>query len=70
MSFATQGRTAQHLQTLQDWPRDATIRRARNGEEDVILELLAELAEYEKLLDKFHITRTSSAATISASSRY
>lgn len=32
-----------------------TIRRARNGEEDVILELLAELAEYEKLLDRFHI---------------
>jgi GNAT superfamily N-acetyltransferase len=33
-----------------------TIRRARAGEEVVVLELLRELAEYEKLLDVFRIT--------------
>ncbi len=32
------------------------IRRARQGEEDAILQLLTELADYEKLLDLFHIT--------------
>jgi len=32
------------------------IRAARAGEEDAILALLTELADYEKLLDKFHIT--------------
>lgn len=32
------------------------IRPARSGEEKLILSLLTELAEYEKLLDKFHIT--------------
>ena len=32
------------------------IRRARQGEEEAILALLTELAEYERLLDKFHIT--------------
>ena len=34
-----------------------TIRKARNGDEEVVLTLLRELADYEKLLDKFHITR-------------
>ena len=33
-----------------------TIRRARAGDEALALALLRELAEYEKLLDKFHIT--------------
>ena len=33
-----------------------TIRPARKGEEALILTLLTELADYEKLLDKFHIT--------------
>jgi GNAT superfamily N-acetyltransferase len=33
-----------------------TIRPARKGEEALILALLTELADYEKLLDKFHIT--------------
>jgi len=32
------------------------IRRARAGDEDTIFKLLVELAEYEKLLDLFHIT--------------
>ena len=32
------------------------IRPARAGDENIIVTLLAELAEYEKLLDKFHIT--------------
>ena len=36
---------------------DFTIRCATSGDEDVILALLHDLAEYEKLLDKFHITR-------------
>ena len=31
------------------------IRRARPGDEDAILALLTALADYEKLLDKFHI---------------
>jgi GNAT superfamily N-acetyltransferase len=35
---------------------DFHIRRARPGEEELILALLFELADYEKLLDKFHIT--------------
>jgi len=33
-----------------------TIRRAQPGDEGVALMLLRELADYEKLLDKFHIT--------------
>jgi len=33
------------------------IRSARSGDEDTILTLLYELAEYEKLTDKFAITR-------------
>ena len=33
-----------------------TIRRARPGEEGLILTLLKELADYEKLLGSFHIT--------------
>jgi GNAT superfamily N-acetyltransferase len=33
-----------------------TIHRARLGEEELILTFLRELAVYEKLLDKFHIT--------------
>ncbi|MEI9991201.1 MAG: GNAT family N-acetyltransferase [Rhizomicrobium sp.] len=33
------------------------IRRARAGEEDIVLALLRELAEYEKLTDVFHVTR-------------
>jgi GNAT superfamily N-acetyltransferase len=33
------------------------IRAARAGDEDSILSLLRALAEYEKLLDRFHITR-------------
>ena len=33
-----------------------TIRKARKGDEDLVLTLLHELAEYEKLLDRFHIT--------------
>lgn len=34
-----------------------SIRAARNGDEDLILDLLRELAEYERLTDKFLITR-------------
>jgi len=34
-----------------------TIRRARKGDEATILALLSELADYEKLTDKFHITQ-------------
>ncbi len=34
-----------------------SLRPARQGDEDVILALLRELAAYEKLLDRFHITR-------------
>ena len=34
-----------------------SIRSAKSGDEDIILALLYELAEYEKLTDKFHITR-------------
>jgi GNAT superfamily N-acetyltransferase len=33
-----------------------SIRRAARGDEDLVLALLRELADYEKLLDKFHIT--------------
>lgn len=33
------------------------IRPARPGDEDVILSLLRALADYEKLLDKFHVTK-------------
>nr|AIA15405.1 Acetyltransferase (GNAT) family [uncultured bacterium] len=33
-----------------------SIRRAQSGDEDLVLALLRDLAEYEKLLDKFHIT--------------
>jgi GNAT superfamily N-acetyltransferase len=32
------------------------IRAARNGDETLIVSLLRELADYEKLLDRFHIT--------------
>ena len=32
-----------------------TIRQGRSGDEALILQLLVELAEYEKLLEKFHI---------------
>ena len=32
-----------------------SIRRGRSGDEALILQLLVELAEYEKLLEKFHI---------------
>ncbi|HEY0105862.1 MAG TPA: GNAT family N-acetyltransferase [Rhizomicrobium sp.] len=35
---------------------DFEIRRARTGEEDTILALLTELADYEKLLPVFHVT--------------
>lgn len=34
-----------------------TIRRTHNGDEELVLTLLRELADYEKLLDKFHITK-------------
>lgn len=34
-----------------------SIRRARQGDEELILTLLHELADYEKLLDKFHVTK-------------
>ncbi len=34
-----------------------SIRPARLGDEDTIFALLYELADYEKLLDKFHITK-------------
>ena len=33
-----------------------TIRTAQEGDESLIVSLLRELAEYEKLLDRFHIT--------------
>jgi GNAT superfamily N-acetyltransferase len=33
------------------------IRSARHGDEDEIVSLLRALAEYEKLLDRFHITK-------------
>jgi diamine N-acetyltransferase len=36
--------------------QELVIRKARQGEEDLILALLRELAEYEKLLDVFHVT--------------
>lgn len=36
---------------------DLTIRRAVAGDEDLILELLFELAEYEKLTHAFHLTK-------------
>src|SRR5579871_1802648 len=36
--------------------RDFSIRPAHRGDEGLIVKLLQELAEYEKLLDKFHIT--------------
>ena len=36
---------------------ELTIRRGRAGDEDAILGLLHELAEYEKLADKFRLTR-------------
>ncbi len=36
---------------------DFSIRRARPGDEDAILALLTELAEYEKLMHLFHVTR-------------
>jgi GNAT superfamily N-acetyltransferase len=35
---------------------ELAIRRARPGDEDLILMLLHELADYEKLLDKFKVT--------------
>jgi GNAT superfamily N-acetyltransferase len=35
---------------------DYAIRPARSGDESTIVELLRELAAYEKLLDRFHIT--------------
>ncbi len=35
---------------------DFLIRRARQGEEEIVLTLLTELAEYEKLLPVFHVT--------------
>lgn len=34
-----------------------SIRRARAGDEEIMLQLLYALAEYEKLLDRFHITK-------------
>jgi len=36
---------------------ELTIRPGQAGDEDAILGLLHELAAYEKLLDKFHLTR-------------
>ncbi len=33
------------------------IRKARKGDEDLVFTLLHELADYEKLLDKFKVTR-------------
>jgi hypothetical protein len=36
---------------------ELTIRRGRAGDEDAILGLLYELAQYEKLTDKFRLTR-------------
>jgi len=36
---------------------DFTIRAAKNGDQDLILALLYELADYEKLLDRFHVTK-------------
>lgn len=38
-----------------------TIRAGRKGDEDLIFTLLYELAEYEKLLDRFHMTRETIA---------
>jgi GNAT superfamily N-acetyltransferase len=35
---------------------DLSIRPARPGDEELVLKLLRELAEYEKLVDRFHIT--------------
>jgi GNAT superfamily N-acetyltransferase len=34
-----------------------SVRTARRGDEDMVLKLLYELAEYEKLTDKFRLTR-------------
>lgn len=34
-----------------------SVRRAHKGDEELILSLLTELADYEKLLDKFKITK-------------
>jgi GNAT superfamily N-acetyltransferase len=36
---------------------DCVIRSARAGDEDCMLSLLRALAQYEKLLDRFHITK-------------
>ena len=36
---------------------ELTVRRGRAGDEDAILGLLYELAQYEKLTDKFRLTR-------------
>jgi GNAT superfamily N-acetyltransferase len=36
-----------------------SIRPARQGDEDAILSLLRALADYEKLLDKFHVTSSA-----------
>jgi GNAT superfamily N-acetyltransferase len=33
-----------------------SIRAARRGDEQIVAELLRELAEYEKLLERFHVT--------------
>jgi GNAT superfamily N-acetyltransferase len=41
--------------------RDYAIRRAVSGDEEVIVELLGELAAYEKLTHKFKITRDIAA---------
>src|SRR6185312_5612136 len=36
---------------------ELTIRSAKKGDEDLIFTLMHELADYEKLLDKFNVTR-------------
>jgi GNAT superfamily N-acetyltransferase len=38
-------------------PIPPAIRQARPGDEDAILSLLTALADYEKLLDRFHVTK-------------
>ena len=57
--LAQAGHLVQHA-WLESWDSVVTnllIREGRPGDEDIILALLYELAEYEKLTDKFKITR-------------
>jgi GNAT superfamily N-acetyltransferase len=49
-------RTYRSCRKMADSMTKKIIRRAGNGDETIVLSLLRELADYEKLLDRFHIT--------------